>query len=163
MERMARFREEMTRTTGAGPTLGFTGADPTPTPPWEDSRVGRRARSIEGTRGRDGGRARVGSEKTVTVSVSAFPGFGGWSRRATCWPTPGCAHGDSDQLGEHSGPVEPIQPVSVTKESRMSARYGLRGVRVGEAKNPGPVIERGESPVRVQTQDQQWERPSTMI
>ena len=36
------------------------------------------------------------------------------------------------------GPVESIQPVGVTKDSRMSARYGLRGVRVGEAKNPGP-------------------------
>ena len=49
-----------------------------------------------------------------------------------------CAHGDSDQSGEHSGPVEPFQPVGVTKDSRMSARYGLRGVRVGEAKNTGP-------------------------
>ena len=84
-------------------------------------------------------------KKTVSFPVSAIPGFGGWPRRArfgssrsTCWSTPGCAHGDSDQSGEYSGSVEPIQPVGVMKDSRMSARYGLRGVRVGEAKNPGP-------------------------
>ena len=33
LERMARFREEMTKTTGPGPTAGATGADPTPTQP----------------------------------------------------------------------------------------------------------------------------------
>ena len=53
----------------------------------------------------------------------------------------------------HSGPVEPIQPVGVTKDSRMSARYGLRcaswggeelrpptSIRVSsEGSDPGPA------------------------
>ena len=42
----------------------------------EDPRVGRRVGSIEGSRGRDGDRARGGSEETFTVPVCAFPRFG---------------------------------------------------------------------------------------
>ena len=118
----------------------------------EDPRVGRRVGSIEGSRGRDGDRARGGSEETFTVSVSAFTGFGWWRcvaarvgcfARSACWPAPGCAHGDFDQSWKHSGSVESIQPVGVTQghtrhTHRTRAKYCLRGVRVGEAKNPGP-------------------------
>ena len=120
LERMARFREEMTRTTGPA-TVGVTGVDPTPTQP---GKVPELVAELDRLR------ARVAEMEVKREEVR--------KKRSTCWSTPGCAYGDSDQSGEHSGSVEPIQPVGVTKDSRMSARYGLRDVRVGEAKNPGP-------------------------
>ena len=123
---MTRFREEMARTAGPGPTVGATGADPTPTQPEkipelvaELDRLTARVAEMEIER-------EEVRKKTFTVSVSAFPGFGCWPRcvvarvgssaRSACWPTPGRVDGNSDQSWEHSGPVKPIQPVQSRDE-----------------------------------------------
>ena len=59
----------------------------------------------------------------------------------------------------HSGSVESFQPVGVTQghirhSHRTRGKYCLRGVRVGEAKNPVPIVEEGgEFPMKVQNLD----------
>ena len=58
-----------------------------------------RPQSLEGTRGRDGNRARGGSEKTFTVSVSAFTGLGWWPRYIVA--RVGCLH--DQRVGQHQG------------------------------------------------------------
>ena len=133
LERMARFREEMTRTTGPA-TVGVTGADPTPTQP---GKVPELVAELDRLRARVA-EMEVEHEEVGKkwFFVSAIPGFGGWPRRArfgssrsTCRSTPGCAHGDSGWRDEGQqdecqmrvarcaswGGEEPRSPTSIAK------------------------------------------------
>ena len=102
-----------------------------------------------------GDRARGGTEETF-LSVSAFSTPGWWAplvfarmgrfARSACWAAQGSDHGNSDQPREYVGPeFAPIQSVGLTERSvqcfPVACRvtlWGTRGVRVGEAKSPGP-------------------------
>ena len=139
----------MARTTAPGPTVG---AEVDPTQP---GKIPELVAELDRLRARvaemEIEREEVRKKRSRSLS-GAFPGFGwgalcrckiGCSARSTCWPAPGCAHRDFDQSWKHSGSVKSIQPVGVTQgvirhTLRTRAKYCLRGVRVGEAKNPGP-------------------------
>ena len=117
----------------------------------KDSRSRGRARSFEGTSQRDGDRARGGKEETFQIFVGAFSRFGWQIRfdvaRVGSQRTRGAKqrsnHGDVDQSRQHvGGEFESIQSVGLMHNHISTARrvtvWGARGVRVGEAKNPGP-------------------------
>ena len=137
LERMARFREEMTRTTG--PATGVTRADPTPTQP---GKVPELVAELDRLRARvaemEVEREEVRKKRSRSLSV----------------PSPDLVGGPDVQdlvlhdrrVGQHQGALMEtlISRGSTLAQSnrfspcRMSARYGLRGVRVGEAKNSSP-------------------------
>ena len=115
----------------------------------QDPGVGLGGRAVEVTRRRDGDGTGGGTEETFQIIVSSIS-RPHWKPRSgvasTARPAHRTAqrgdHGDPHQSREHFGsefqPVQPIGLRDLSSPARRVVAWGARGVRVGEAQNPGP-------------------------
>ena len=168
LARMARFREEMARTTGPGPTVGAAPEDPTPTQPGKIPELVAELDRLRVVAEMEIEREEVRKKRSRSLSVPS-PDLVGCFARSGCWSAPGCAHGNFDQSWKHSGSVELIQPVGVTQgHIRHTGRVQhivCEVYELGRQRTQVPIVEGGKFPVKVQSLDLQgwWERLSITI
>ena len=110
----------------------------------QDPGVGLGGRAVAVTRRRDGDGTGGGTEEAFQIIVSSIS-RPRWKPRSgvasTARPAHRTAqrgdHGDPHQSREHVGSeFQPVQPIGLSPARRVVA-WGARGVRVGEAQNPG--------------------------
>ena len=152
--RFNRLKEELARTEVPAPRAAASGFSPS-----YSARARSQTLPTEGSSRRVGIRTGGVAEEAHEILVSAFArrtggaqfvphGMGGLSRTASV-SGQGVQDGSVDQSGQYSGvefqSVQPSGTSGILSEMCGSrcldrAKCGLHGVRVGEAKNPGPSL-----------------------